>query len=132
MRPKSVRLGEQVYFASIIVIIAAAIVGWNASVAANGVALALGVNAFAVGLSLLLLVLTTRNASRLALWGLSVLTAIGVAGFFWQVANGVVAMGWIGVLTTLQALLSVVGIVMLFSPTAQAWFAGAPEESVSL
>ena len=129
MRPKSVALGEQIYFASIVVIIAAAFVGWNASVAANGFALALGVNAFAIGLSLLLLILATRNANRIALWGLALLTAIGVAGFFWQVANGVVAMGWIGVLTTLQALLSVTGIVMLFTPAAQAWFAGPPEES---
>ena len=129
MRPKSVKLGEQLYAGSILLTIVLAIIGWDEAVATGGVALATIVNVVVIGITALLLYLTTRRASRVALWLLVALTAINIAGFLFQVAGGVVAPGLFGVLTTAQTLLGIVGIVLLFRPGARAWFADAvPEE----
>ena len=129
MRPKSVKLGEQLYAGSILLTIVLAIIGWDEAVATGGVALATIINVVVIGITALLLYLTTRRASRVALWLLVALTAINIAGFLFQVAGGVVAPGLFGVLTTAQTLLGIVGIVLLFRPGARAWFADAvPEE----
>ncbi|GAA3704435.1 hypothetical protein GCM10022268_12580 [Sphingomonas cynarae] len=129
MRPNSVKLGEQLYAGSILLTIALAIIGWDEAVATGGVVLAAVVNVVVIGITVLLLYLTTRRASRVALWLLVVLTAINIAGFLFQVAGGVVAPGLFGVLTTAQTLLGIVGIVLLFRPGARAWFAATvPEE----
>ena len=129
MRPKSVKLGEQLYAGSILLTIALAVIGWDEAVATGGVVLAAVVNVVVIGITALLLYLTTRRASRVALWLLVALTAINIAGFLFQVAGGVVAPGLFGVLTTAQTLLGIVGIVLLFRPGARAWFADAvPEE----
>jgi len=129
MRPKSVKLGEQLYAGSILLTIALAIIGWDEAVATGGVVLAAVVNVVVIGITALLLYLTTRRASRVALWLLVVLTAINIAGVLFQVAGGVVAPGLFGVLTTAQTLLAIVGIVLLFRPGARAWFAETvPEE----
>lgn len=122
MRPKSVVLAEYLYLASIVLMIAIAALTWDAAVAQNGVGLILGINAFGVGLSLMLLILTTRRASRVALWFLVALTAIGAWGVALQVSGGVLAVGIVGVLTIAQLILTIVPIVLLFRPRARAWF----------
>ena len=123
MRPKSVVQGEYLYFASIVLLLVLAILGWDEAVAQGGVAVAIGMNAFFIGLSLLLLILTTRRASRVALWVLVVLTVVNAAGYLIQVASGVLATGVFGVLTTGQAVLSIFGVMLLFRSTARDWFA---------
>ncbi len=128
MRPKSVKLGEQLYAGSILLTIALAVIGWDEAVATGGVALAAAVNVVVIGITIALLYFAARRASRVALWLLVVLTAINIAGFLFQVAGGVVAPGLFGVLTTAQTVLSVVGIVLLFRPSARAWFAAAADE----
>jgi len=132
MRPKSVKLAEQFYAGSILLTIALAIIGWDEAVATGGVALAAIVNVVVIGITIALLYLTTRRASRVALWLLVVLTAINVAGYLFQVAGGVVAAGLFGVLTTAQTVLGVVAIVLLFRPSARAWFSAAvPDEELA-
>jgi hypothetical protein len=131
MRPKSVKLGEQLYAGSIVLTIVLAIIGWDEAVATGGVALAATVNVVVIGITIALLYLTTRRASRVALWLLVVLTAINIAGFLFQVAGGVVAPGLFGVLTTAQTLLGVVGVVLLFRPSARGWFAAAVPEEIA-
>lgn len=131
MRPKAVKLGEQIYAGSIILTVVLAVVGWNEAVAASGVVTAAVVNAVVIGLTVLLLYLTTRRASRAALWLLVMLTAINIAGYLFQVAGGVVATGLFGVLTTAQTVLSVVAIVLLFRPSARAWFAAMAMEELA-
>jgi hypothetical protein len=128
MRPKSVKLGEQLYAGSILLTIVLAVIGWDEAVATGGVALAAIVNVVVIGITILLLYATTRRASRVALWLLVVLTAINIAGFLFQVAGGVVAPGLFGVLTTAQTVLGVIGIVLLFRPSARAWFVAAANE----
>lgn len=123
MRPKSVRLGEQLYALAIVVTAVLAVIGWQRAVAAYGVATAAGVNLFQIGLQVLLLVLATRRGSRVALWLLAAVTALTLVGYLMQVSAGVVAVGLFGVLTTLQTLLAVIAIVLLFRPNARAWFA---------
>ena len=128
MRPKSVKLGEQLYAGSILLTIVLAVIGWDEAVATGGVALAAIVNVVVIGITILLLYATTRRASRVALWLLVVLTGINIAGFLFQVAGGVVAPGLFGVLTTAQTVLGVIGIVLLFRPSARAWFVAAANE----
>ena len=123
MRPKSVALAEWLYLASIALLIAVSVLTWDAAVAQGGFALAAGVTAFGVGLSLLLLILTTRKASRIALWLLIALTALGALGVAVQVSNGILATGLNGVLTIVQLVLTLIPIVLLFRPRARAWFA---------
>ena len=123
MRPKSVVLAEWLYLASIGLLIAVSVLTWDAAVAQGGFALAAGVTAFGVGLSLLLLILTTRKASRIALWLLIALTALGALGVAVQVSNGILATGLNGVLTIVQLVLTLIPIVLLFRPRARAWFA---------
>lgn len=122
MRPKSVVLAEWLYLASIGLLIAVSVLTWDAAVAQGGFALAAGVTAFGVGLSLLLLILTTRRGSRVALWLLVALTVLGAAGVMLQVATGVLATGLIGMLTIAQLVLTILPIVLLFRPRARAWF----------
>ena len=100
MRPKSVVLAERLYLASIAILVLISVLTWDAAVAQGGVILAGGVTAFGIGLSLLLLILTTRKASRIALWLLIALTALGALGVAVQVSNGILATGLNGVLTS--------------------------------
>lgn len=122
MRPKSVVQAEWLYLASIVLLVVLAVLGWKDAVAASGVAAAFGINAFFVGLSLLLLILTTRRASRVALWALVVVTVLTDLGFLYQVSSGVLAAGLFGALVTVQAALATIGVVFLFRPNARAWF----------
>ena len=123
MRPKSVVLAERLYLASIAILVLISVLTWDAAVAQGGVILAGGVTAFGIGLSLLLLILTTRKASRIALWLLIALTALGALGVAVQVSNGILATGLNGVLTIVQLVLTLIPIVLLFRPRAGAWFA---------
>lgn len=125
MRPKSVVLAEYLYLASIVLLVATTALTWNAAVAQGGAMLAGGVTAFGVGLSLLLLILTTRRASRVALWMLVALTVFGAIGVLLQVSTGVLASGLVGVFTIAQLVLTIIPIVLLFRPRARAWFADA-------
>lgn len=122
MRPRSVVQGEYLYLASIVLLLMLAILGWDEAVAQSGVVVAVGINAFFIGLSLLLLILTTRRASRVALWLLVVLTAINAAGYLLQVSSGILATGLFGLLTTAQAVLSTFALFILFRSTARQWF----------
>ena len=133
MRAKAVKQAEALYGASIAIMVVMAAVTWPDTVASVGPTLALVMNAAVVGLTLLFLLLATRRRSRAGLWLLVVLTAIGVAGFLWQVASGVMSTGLLGVLTTVQTVLAVVAVVLLFRPTARAWFAHerAPVEDLA-
>jgi hypothetical protein len=133
MRAKAVRQAEAVYGASVVVMVAMAVVAWPSTVASVGTTGAFLANALVIGLTLLFLLLATRRRSVVALWLLAALTAIGVGGFLWQVASGVLSTGLMGVLTTVQTATAVVAVVLLFRPTARAWFAHepAPVEDVS-
>ena len=125
MRPKSVALAEYLYLAAILLLIVISALTWDAAVAQGGAILAGGVSAFGIGLSLLLLILTTRKASRIALWLLVALTTLGAVGVMMQVASGVLATGVIGMLTIVQLVLTIIPIVLLFRPRARDWFHAA-------
>lgn len=126
MRAKAVRQAEAVYGLSVVVMVAMAVVAWPETVASIGATGAFLANALVIGLTLLFLLLATRQRSSVALWLLVVLTAIGVGGFLWQVASGVLSTGLMGVLTTVQTATAVIATVLLFRPTARAWFAHEP------
>lgn len=123
MRPTAILQAELLYAASIAMMVAVAAMTWTDTAAMVGAAMTIGLNAFVVGLSTLLLVLTTRMRNRVALWLLVALTVVGLAGYLWQVASGVLSVGLLGVLTTLQTGAAVVAIVLLFRSTSRHWLA---------
>jgi len=88
---------------------------------------AAGLLAFVIGLSLMVLILTTRRASRVALGVLTVLTLFTAAGVLMQVSSGTLAAGPVGVLTVVQLLLVAIPNVLLFLPRSREWFHRAAE-----
>ena len=127
MRPKSVVLAEQLYLGSIVVFVAIGALTWTPTVEAYGAGAAGGLMAFVVGLSLLVLILTTRRASRVALGVLTVITVFTAAGVLMQVSSGTLAAGTVGMLTVVQLILVVVPNVLLFLPRSREWFHRAAE-----
>lgn len=128
-RPPSVRRAEWAYFAAITLHLAVSAMIWDQTTAIYGAGLAIGDLAFTIGLLLLLTLLTTRRGSRGARIVLAILTAITVAYRFWQVA---VTPDWglAVLLLGLQGAAMAAGIVLLFLPDAQAWFALPPEDEL--
>jgi len=122
MRPKSVVLAEQLYLGSIVVFAAIGVLTWTPTVETYGAGVAAGLLAFVIGLSLMLLILTTRRASRVALGVLTVLTLFTAAGVLMQVSSGTLAAGPVGVLTVVQLLLVAIPNVLLFLPRSREWF----------
>lgn len=123
MRAKAVGQAEAIYGGSIVLMVVMAAVTWRDTAAAYGEGVAVGLNAGVVGVTLLVLLLATRARSRVALWLLVALTVLGVGGFLWQVASGVLSTGLLGVLTSVQTVMAVIAVVLLFRPAARAWFA---------
>jgi hypothetical protein len=133
MRAKAVGQAEAIYGLSVVLMIVMAIITWPETVASVGMTGAFLANALVIGLTLLFLLLATRRRSRVSLWLLVALTIIGVGGYLWQVASGVLSVGLLGVLTTVQTLTAVIAVVLLLRPAARAWFAhdAAPFEDVA-
>lgn len=127
MRPRAVIQAEFLYLAAIGLLVATTAITWAPMVAQFGLGLSLGATAFALGLYLLLTLATTRRGSNAALWLLMLATAFALGSLGWQVATGQLAGGVLGVLNAAQAMLMLVGAVLLFRPRARAWFA-APRE----
>jgi hypothetical protein len=123
MRPKSIIHAERVFLAAAALLVLGTALIWTPMVEAYGVGMAIGTTAFLVGLYLLLILFTTRRGSRIARGLLVGLVALSLAAQLWQIANGEVALGAIGVINTVQVLLTVVGAVLLFRPNAASWFA---------
>ncbi|WP_153008228.1 hypothetical protein [Sphingomonas yabuuchiae] len=129
MRPKSVILGERLSLFAILLLVVLAVIGWADTVAQAGVAIAIIANGLLIGLFLLGTLLTTRMASRVGLGLLVVLTILNLLGFLYQVSVGALAEGVFGVLTAVQAASSLVAVVMLMRPNAQAWYRAMAEVS---
>ncbi|WP_294248296.1 hypothetical protein [uncultured Sphingomonas sp.] len=129
MRPKSVILGERLSLFAILLLVVLAVIGWADTVAQAGVAIAIIANGLLIGLFLLGTLLTTRMASRVGLGLLVVLTILNLLGFLYQVSVGALAEGVFGVLTAVQAAASLVAVVMLMRPNAQAWYRAMAEVS---
>ncbi|KTT96659.1 hypothetical protein NS355_13805 [Sphingomonas yabuuchiae] len=129
VRPKSVILGERLSLFAILLLVVLAVIGWADTVAQAGVAIAIIANGLLIGLFLLGTLLTTRMASRVGLGLLVVLTILNLLGFLYQVSVGALAEGVFGVLTAVQAASSLVAVVMLMRPNAQAWYRAMAEVS---
>lgn len=123
MRPKSIIHAERLYLAATALLLASSLAVWTPLVETYGLAFAIGVTGFLIGLFLLLILFTTRRGSNVARWLLTLLTAFGALSFLWQIGTGLVALGWPGVINALQVTLTVIGAVLLFRPNAAAWFA---------
>lgn len=128
IRPRAVILAEQLYFASILVLVAIIAGTWRETVAGAGATLAGAVSVGIIAVMVVLLVLTTRRASRVALKFLAVLTALNAIGVLIQLANGVLASGTVGVLTIVQLVLTIIPVVLLYSPSARPWFSANDDE----
>ncbi|WP_298093406.1 hypothetical protein [uncultured Sphingomonas sp.] len=127
MRPKAIISAEWLYLAATLLLIVTSAMAWSEMVALYGAGLTAGITAFLVGLYILLILCTTRGGSRVALGLLAALTVVGLVSLLYQVATGVLAMGLLGVLNTVQGLLTFAGLVLLFRPNALAWFRAKAE-----
>ncbi len=123
MRPRSVIQAERVYLLATLLLLVGTALTWQPLMEVYGAGLAIGVTAFIVGAFLLLILLTTRRGSAIARILLVILTALGAASLVYQVANGQIAPGVVGVVNLVQVVLTVVGAVLLFRPNAAEWFA---------
>jgi hypothetical protein len=116
-------LAERLYWLSIAAMSVVALLTWPDTSAQIGTPLTVAMNAGIIGVSALLLVLAVRRRSRVALWLLIALTVLGAVGYVWQVASGILAVGAVGVATTVQTVLAFVAAVLLLLPAARRWFA---------
>ncbi|HEU0066151.1 MAG TPA: hypothetical protein VFQ57_02805 [Sphingomonas sp.] len=123
MRPRVIMLAERLYWLSIAAMSVVALLTWPDTSAQIGTPLTVAMNAGIIGVSALLLVLAVRRRSRVALWLLIALTVLGAVGYVWQVASGILAVGAVGVATTVQTVLAFVAAVLLLLPAARRWFA---------
>lgn len=123
VRPKSVITAEQFYLGGTALLLVSSLMVWPQLVQAYGAGLAGGVTAFTVGAFLLLILFTTRRGSRVARGLLIVLTGLGAISLLYQIGTGQVALGPLGVVNVVQVVLTVIGAVLLFRPTARAFFA---------
>ncbi len=123
MRPKSVIHAERFYLLATVLLLVGTLMAWGPLQDAYGTGLAAGVTAAIVGAYLLLILFTTRRGSGIARALLLALTAFGALSLLWQISQGQVALGLLGVVNTVQVVLTVVGAVLLFRPNAAAWFA---------
>jgi len=128
MRPRAVAQAEWLYLAAVALLAVTTAMTWRPMVAQFGLSLSLGASGFAIGLYLLLTLLTTRRGSTVALWLLVLATVFAIGSLAWQVATGVLAVGWLGLLNAAQAVLMLVGAVLLFRPASRAWFAMPDDE----
>ena len=123
MRPKSIVTAEQFYLGGTALLLVSSLMVWRPLVDAYGAGLAGGVTAFTVGAFLLLILFTTRRGSRVARGLLIALTGLGAISLLYQIGTGQVALGPLGVVNVVQVVLTVIGAVLLFRPTARAFFA---------
>lgn len=123
MRPKSVIHAERLYLLSTLLVLVSTAMAWQPLQQVYGTGLAAGVTALIVGAFLLLILFTTRRGSRVARVLLVLLTVFGLGSLLWQISTGQVALGLLGVVNTVQVVLTVVGAVLLFRPNAATWFA---------
>lgn len=123
MRPKSVVQSERIYLVATALLLASSLMVWPDLITVYGFGLAAGVTAFTVGAFLLLILLSTRRGSNVSRWLLTILTVFGTASLLYQVATGQLAFGILGVVNTVQVVLTIIGAVLLFRPNAGIWFA---------
>ncbi len=123
MRPKSVIHAERLYLLSTLLVLIGTLMAWTPLQEAYGAGLAAGVTALIVGLYLLLILFTTRRGSGVARWLLVALTVFGALSLLWQISQGQVPLGLLGVVNTVQVVLTILGAVLLFRPNAALWFA---------
>ena len=127
MRPKSIVNFERLVLASVALSILGSVLGWEqaSTVAADaglGTGYLIGVAAFTLLLSLLLLWFISRKASPIAKWIYVVFTGLGLVlglvGIGQLFENGGVSAG----ITLVSYVLSAVSLWFLFRPDATAWF----------
>ena len=120
MRPKSIVLFERLYLAAIAIEVVRFAIEWPLLLRAS--ASDQWVRVAAIGVSLLLVLLTSRRRRRMAGLVLAGLFVIGLPMVAELFRPGVAPT--IAVAVAAQLLLQAVALVLLFRPESRAWFAG--------
>jgi hypothetical protein len=128
LRPKPVVAFEAMNLTTLAVGVVHSIFVWDESVAIASPAFVITIQAFSIGLVLMLTLLVSRRRSNVAKWVLIVLFLIGLPGVIVLLANGL-ALGS-PIITVFQTVLQAVGICLLFTPPARRWFRGDDVESM--
>jgi hypothetical protein len=134
LRPKSIVTFEILALAAVALGIVVTLMSWDGLVAqARSAVLGSGIEAAVaillivyVAILVLLILLASRRGSNVARWLLAIIVAAELA-FSIPGLGGMLAGGVVGLLSTLQLLMMVVAVVLLFVPRSRPWFRGIAE-----
>jgi len=126
MRPRTVALGETLFFASLVLVLVGSVLTWRVAAATLGAGIALGSIIAVIVVPSLLLLLATRRRSRAALWLLAAWTAFSVWSVVRQTTAGS-AFDVVAAITIAQLVLMIASVVLLFAGPSRAWFARRSE-----
>ena len=127
MRPKSIVYFEGLNLASLALGILHSYLGWTEMVQMASPAFVLSVQLFSIGLLAGLTLLVSRRQSRVALWVLVALFAIGLPIVWAQLSSGTfTGVVWI---TGIQFAMQLAAISLAFTPSARTWLRRVPSST---
>jgi len=119
--PRSVKYFEWTWLGSLALGIVVAALSYSAIVQPGTEFFAGFIQFFVFGITLLLVLLTSRKRSNLSKWILLILFASGIVFFIPQL-SALFKLGFAGVLSSIQVLLQCIGVYFLFTVESRHWF----------
>jgi len=119
--PKHIKYFEWTWLGSLAIGIIVSSLSYSATVAPGMEIFAGFIQFFVLGVTLLLVLLTSRKRSKIAKWILVVLFGLGIVVYIPQLAV-LFNLGFVGVLSSLQVLVQCVGVYFLFTQESRDWF----------
>jgi len=123
--PKHIKYFEWTWLGSLAIGIIVSSLSYSATVAPGMEIFAGFIQFFVLGVTLLLVLLTSRKRSKIAKWILVVLFGLGIVVYIPQLAvlfNLGLEYQIVGVLSSLQVLAQCVGVYFLFTQESRDWF----------
>lgn len=124
MRPKNIIMFERLVLASLALGPIQTLIGWQQLMALGSIQFVLGIQAFTIGVILLLTFLVSRRRSKVAMWILIVMFVLGVPMIIKMFTDGVLVGA--SLITLAQTLAQLLGIILLFTPASRSWMRERP------
>ncbi|MEM9145784.1 MAG: hypothetical protein AAGC57_06260 [Pseudomonadota bacterium] len=122
MRPASIRTFEVLILLSLALGLAVTAMTWSSLTQEVGQGLVIAVQAATLSVVLWGVFLVARRANNLARWVFTVMFGIGFIAYIPQVAFLFSAQPTVGLLGTIQVMLQLSALMMLFRADARVWF----------
>ena len=119
--PKHIKYFEWTWLGSLALGIIVSALSYSEMVPAGTEIFAGFIQIFVFGVTLLLILLISRKRSNIAKWIVVVFFGLGIVVYIPQLAS-LFNMGFVGVLSSLQALAQCVGLYFLFTQESRDWF----------